>query len=244
MKTKKIISALTVAAMTVSSFSILPVNAEETVYVSGDVDMDGYVSGHDAALLSRHLHVGDVTLTEQQRTLADVNKDGTVDQADADWIHENQTYALGDIMKKGDTDLTAAWLMLRIYANTSVGKPLNIVDEPVYEFPQDTCFSISGWNSGEPEIYICESTGTERRLDPTEDAKLYEEICRIELFDLYTPYEELYLTPLEFNLLDFNADSLITVDDAYCLLCFYAEASVNNDVETIFFSDGKYYFNS
>lgn len=244
MKKRKVISALTAAVMTVSALPILSASSEETVYPLGDVDMDGYISGHDAALLSRHLHAGDVSFTEKQLTLADVNGDGTVDQADADWIHENQKYALGDIMKTGSTDLTAAWLMLRIYAHTSVGNSLNITDEPVYEFPQGVSFSISGWDTGEPEIYVCEAIGTEQRLDPIEDAKLYEEVCRIMLFDSYTPYEELYLTPLEFNLLDLNADGLITIDDAYSFLCFYANWSVNKDVEEIFFCNGKYYFDS
>lgn len=243
-KVKKVISTLTAAVMTVSALPILSASSEETIYPLGDVDMDGYVSGHDAALLSRHLHIGDVTLTKEQLVLADVNEDGTVDQSDADWIHKNQTYVLGDIMKTGSTDLTAAWLMLRIYTHTSVGDSLNIVDEPVYEFPQGVYFNISGWDSGELEVYICETSGTEKLLDSTENAKLYEEVCRIMLFDSYTSYEKLSLTPLEFNLLDLNADGMITIDDAYNYFCFYAECSVNNDVEEIFFSNGKYYLDS
>ena len=79
--------------MTASMAAALPVSAAE---VKGDVDGDGYVTGHDAAVVSRYLHEGDVELTEAQLAIADVDGNGKVEQADADWMQENREYALGD----------------------------------------------------------------------------------------------------------------------------------------------------
>ncbi len=54
--------------------------------------MDGVITGHDSALVSRYLMLGDIELTEEQLTLADINEDGTVDQTDADLIHDVEVY--------------------------------------------------------------------------------------------------------------------------------------------------------
>lgn len=54
-------------------------------YQYGDVNMDGYFTASDSALISRYLE-GLSTLTSDQLLLADVNGDGTVTQLDADLI--------------------------------------------------------------------------------------------------------------------------------------------------------------
>ena len=59
----------------------------------GDLDMDGYVTGHDAAMATRFLYVDPTLLTKDRQILGDMNGDGVFDQADADLIHEKQTYA-------------------------------------------------------------------------------------------------------------------------------------------------------
>lgn len=59
----------------------------DTAYTSGDVDMDGTITGHDTGMVSRYLLENDYTLTEDQLALADVDGDGTVTQADADKLH-------------------------------------------------------------------------------------------------------------------------------------------------------------
>lgn len=94
---KKGICVLAAGVMVLSSLPVLGANAEEA-YVLGDVDMDGVVTGHDTAMVSRYVLDDTYTLTEEQLQLADVNGDGEVNQADADMLHdEMQEYALGDV---------------------------------------------------------------------------------------------------------------------------------------------------
>lgn len=95
MKTRKVFSFAAAAVLAVSSLPVWSAGAAEPAYALGDVDMDGVITGHDSALVSRAVFVGDVTLTEEQKTLADVNSDGVLDAADTEWIHENEVYPLG-----------------------------------------------------------------------------------------------------------------------------------------------------
>ncbi|MGN1224126.1 MAG: dockerin type I domain-containing protein [Ruminococcus sp.] len=101
---KKVISVLAAGVMALSSLSVLGVSAEET-YALGDVDMDGIVTGHDTAMVSRYVLDDTYTLTEEQLQLADVNGDGEVNQADADILYNDmQEYVLGNaVMRKKDT---------------------------------------------------------------------------------------------------------------------------------------------
>ncbi|MDO4156515.1 MAG: dockerin type I domain-containing protein [Oscillospiraceae bacterium] len=93
---KKAISVLAAGVMALSSLPVLGVSAEET-YALGDVDMDGIVTGHDTAMVSRYVLDDTYTLTEEQLQLADVNGDGEVNQADADTLYnEMQEYVLGN----------------------------------------------------------------------------------------------------------------------------------------------------
>lgn len=99
---KKIIKTLafmSALCMTASMAAALPVSAAE---VKGDVDGDGYLTGHDAAVTSRYLHEGDVALTRAQLAIADVDGNGKVEQADADWMQANRQYALGDTELTGE----------------------------------------------------------------------------------------------------------------------------------------------
>lgn len=235
MKTRKAISFLTAAVMAVSALPILSVSAEENTYALGDVDMDGYVTGHDAAMVSRYVLDDGYTLTEEQLTLADVNGDGAVDQADADWIFENKTYGLGELLKNGHQDVQAAYISLVLHAESSVGKKINIVEKPAVELSIGA-FQIYNLKSETPEVYISENGSTEMRLlDPVKDAELYDEICRLLVFNDHR------ITQLEYNLLDVDMDNKITADDAYALLHMYAADSVGNDIEELFFNNGKYY---
>jgi len=93
---KKAISVLAAGVMALSSLPVLGVSAEE-IYVLGDVDMDGIVTGHDTAMVSRYVLDDTYTLTEEQLQLADVNGDGEVNQADADILYNDmQEYVLGN----------------------------------------------------------------------------------------------------------------------------------------------------
>ena len=84
---KKTLCACMAAVLALASLPVLGVSAEETTYALGDVDMDGVVTGHDTAMVSRYVLDDTYTLTEEQLKLADVNEDGVVDQADADKIN-------------------------------------------------------------------------------------------------------------------------------------------------------------
>lgn len=97
MKNRKVVSILTAAVMAFAAMplSVMSASAAEGAYALGDVDMDGVLTGHDAAVLSRYLHVDSNAMTAEQLQLADVNGDGTVDQEDLEWIHANQTSPLG-----------------------------------------------------------------------------------------------------------------------------------------------------
>ena len=98
MKMRKGISAVLAGVMALAALPVSAMSASaEGAYALGDVDMDGFITGHDAAMVTHALYVDNEALTAEQLKLADVNGDGVVDQSDADWIHENQVYALGQI---------------------------------------------------------------------------------------------------------------------------------------------------
>lgn len=128
-KTTAFISAL---CLSVSLLSSLPVGAAEGVM--GDVDGDGYLTGHDAAMVSRYLHEGDVDFTEAQLEIADVDGNGTIEQADADWIYENRQYNLADSRKTGDLshrpDIVDAY-------NALCYDSLRAVYSDVQDFPEE-----------------------------------------------------------------------------------------------------------
>ncbi|MGN1402763.1 MAG: dockerin type I domain-containing protein [Ruminococcus sp.] len=94
---------ITVAAtMLAGSLSALPVSAADDILM-GDIDNDGYLTGHDTAMLSRHLLDDTYTLTENQLSRADITGDGLIDEADVTWIQVNEEYALGDYNLDGHT---------------------------------------------------------------------------------------------------------------------------------------------
>ena len=91
---KKTMAFLTALVMTALSMPLSSVSAV-SAYAQGDVDMDGLITGRDAAMVSMYAD-GMLTLTEEQQALADVNADGTADDSDAALIYENQEYPLGN----------------------------------------------------------------------------------------------------------------------------------------------------
>ena len=106
---KKTLCACMAAVLALASLPVLGASAEETTYALGDVDMDGVVTGHDTAMVSRYVLDDTYTLTEEQLKLADVNEDGTVDQADADKLYtEMQVYPLGDVDMNGNAGVSDA----------------------------------------------------------------------------------------------------------------------------------------
>ena len=80
MKMRKAISAVLAGVLALSALPISAMSAgAEGAYAPGDVDMDGVITGHDAAMVSRYLHVDNTLLSADQLALADVNGDGVVE---------------------------------------------------------------------------------------------------------------------------------------------------------------------
>ena len=79
MKGKKMLSLLSAGTIACAMLAALPVSAAGTA-VTGDIDQDGVITGHDTAMISRYLADDAYTLTEEQLKLADINGDGIVKQ--------------------------------------------------------------------------------------------------------------------------------------------------------------------
>ena len=130
MKMRKVISAVLAGVLALSALPISAMSAgAEGAYAPGDVDMDGFVTAHDAAVVSRALYVDNNLLTSEQKKLADVNGDGKITQEDADWIHENQVYNLGQL-DKTVTMLTSSSFFYQMYylAKKGAGVPFEITE--------------------------------------------------------------------------------------------------------------------
>ena len=128
---------------------------EKQIYVLGDVDMDGVVTGHDTAMVSRYVLDDTYTLTEEQLKLADVNEDGVVDQADADKLYtEMQVYPLGDIDMSGMAEVGDTSDILVYYAKMSAGQNVeltavqkNLADVDLNGTVDitDACYNLAGY---------------------------------------------------------------------------------------------------
>lgn len=152
---KKVFGVCMAAVLTLSALPVCGVNAEEATYALGDVDMDGVVTGHDTAMVSRYVLDDTYTLTDEQLKLADVNEDGVVDQADVDKLHhEMQVYELGDVDLNGYFGMTDAVQVLQYSAKvasgwnlnwTTVQKNLADVDLSGKLDVNDGCCMLYGW---------------------------------------------------------------------------------------------------
>ena len=152
---RKTLYACMAAVLALASLPVLGASAEETTYALGDVDMDGVVTGHDTAMVSRYVLDDTYTLTEEQLKLADVNEDGVVDQADADKLYtEMQVYPLGDIDMSGMDEVGDTSYILVYYAKVSAGpnveltavqKNLADVDLNGTVDITDACYNLAGY---------------------------------------------------------------------------------------------------
>ena len=125
MKMRKGISAVLAGVMALAALPVSAMSASaEGAHALGDVDMDGFITGHDAAMVTHALYVDNEALTAEQLKLADVNGDGVVDQSDADWIHENQVYELGQMDKTSQLDVVTVYFQLYCVARSGAGNRL------------------------------------------------------------------------------------------------------------------------
>lgn len=122
---KKLIAISSSIALLIISAS-LAVNAEE--YTVGDVDMDGAITAHDVAVVSRYIKEGDIDLSDKQLLLADYDGNGIVNEADADAISVLSTALLGDVDGDGKISLTDSIYVMRLCApfNTETINPETI----------------------------------------------------------------------------------------------------------------------
>lgn len=152
---KKTLCACMAAVLALASLPVLGASAEETTYALGDVDMDGVVTGHDTAMVSRYVLDDTYTLTEEQLKLADVNEDGVVDQTDADKLYtEMQVYSLGDIDMSGMAEVGDTSDILVYYAKMSAGQNVeltavqkNLADVDLNGTVDitDACYNLAGY---------------------------------------------------------------------------------------------------
>ena len=230
---KKLVSLVTALAM--MSGMALCASAEGTTFAMGDVDMDGIITGHDTAMVSRYLVEGDITLTEEQLKLADVDGDGEVTQADADKLYnEMQEYELYDMDMDGrvtpvdGTNVFRMWGLQRI--------------DPEIDFGAKGIRADVDCN-GVIDVYDAENilisyVDTAAGLPRFEDGKYYniitaeEEQRRLEMsgmkdyFPKINTFKELYEAQFDGKLkdyMDIDGDNELTVSDATAVLQMYAE---------------------
>ena len=118
MKTRKVLSFTAAAVMALASLPVLSAAAEN--HIPGDVDMDGVLTGHDTAMVSRYIFEDGYSLTEEQLSIADVDGDGVVDQTDNEWMHTNEVYLMGNLfLEDGGVAASISAYCCLMYAGTS-----------------------------------------------------------------------------------------------------------------------------
>ncbi|WP_295218370.1 dockerin type I domain-containing protein [Ruminococcus sp.] len=239
MKKRKVFSFLTAAVMAMAALPMSAVSAEGE-FALGDVDMDGIITGHDSAMISRMLNIDPDMLTEEQMKLADVNEDGTVDQTDLEWIHENEVYEIHDLYKTGGSisiGCDAAYMALCYYARKSVGDPIEVVKEDAPKSHPELANGFFMYGSAEYvsqkylEFYTSQGYTTVAidEIDKEEDPDFWN----MTHFDSDTDS----ISELNYNLIDCNGDGEVDGDDAYAALVSFARTQVGKDK---YFEEGRY----
>ncbi len=230
---KKVICVLAVGVMALSSLPVLGVSAEET-YALGDVDMDGIVTGHDTAMVSRYVLDDTYTLTEEQLQLADVNGDGEVNQADADMLYnEMQMCVLGSVTMGQALSMEDALIVLTHYTKQCAGledewsqiqENLADVDLNGVVNTEDLCYILTfyGYQSAGYPVFFNEGQYYFGYVSSTEETYALGDVdmdgivtghdtamvSRYVLDDTYT------LTEKQLKLADVNEDSEVNQADA------------------------------
>ena len=189
---KKALAFLTASVMALGSLPFLSVGAES--FAPGDVDMDGVLSGHDTALVSRHLARGDNSLSRKQLELADYNGDGVVDQTDVEAIHENEVWELGDVDMNGRLNLDDALAILQEYSYAVAGRIAgNLPPENAFTDVQKNLADVGGIHATptEPNMdqaIVCQKVYTMEAAGYCY-AKIYPVVDGQPCYFFYNPYE-------------------------------------------------------
>ena len=190
---KKALAFLTASIMALGSLPFLSVGAEDA-FAPGDVDMDGVITGHDTALVSRHLAYGDNNLSEEQLKLADYNGNGVVDQADVEAIHENEVWKLGDVDMNGRLNLDDAMAILQEYSYAVAGRIVgNLPPENAFTDVQKNLADVGGIHAtpAEPtmdQAIICQKVYTMEAAG-YRYAEIYPVVDGQPCYFFYNPYE-------------------------------------------------------
>ncbi len=195
---KKLISMLTAGVMAVAAMplSVCSVAAADSAYEVGDVDRDGIITGHDAAVVSRYLYVDPDLLDAEQLELADMNGDGVVDQTDADLIYAAKKIAMGDVTRKG----------YEVIDGRSAAYILSLVQE-----------FVKG------------------------NIKVVSTLDGVEENHIGSNWNDHYITQVNFNLLDFDGDGVLTNLDSSC--CMGQGVKEGAGLVGPAYSDGRYDIN-
>ena len=189
---KKALAFLTASIMALGSLPMLSAGAES--FAPGDVDMDGVLTGHDTALVSRHLVYGDNNLSEEQLKLADYNGDGVVDQTDVEAIHENEVWKLGDVDMNGRLNLDDALAILQEYSYAVAGRIVgNLPPENAFTDVQKNLADVGGIHATPTEptmdqAIICQKVYTMEAAGYSY-AKIYPVVDGQPCYFFYNPYE-------------------------------------------------------
>ena len=189
---KKALAFLTASIMALGSLPMLSAGAES--FAPGDVDMDGVITGHDAALVSRHLAYGDNNLSEEQLKLADYNGDGVVDQTDVEAIHENEVWKLGDVDMNGRLNLDDALAILQEYSYAVAGRIVgNLPPENAFTDVQKNLADVGGIHATPTEptmdqAIICQKVYTMEAAG-YRYAEIYPVVDGQPCYFFYNPYE-------------------------------------------------------
>ncbi len=210
MKKTKVFSFAIAAIMSLTSLPVLSVSAEDTMI--GDVDGDGFVTGHDSAVVSRYIYEDASVLSEEQKAIADINGDGIIDQTDLEWIHENEVWAIGDAFKVGpdtrysSTYMYGGYVALCVWSRQSAGGDYEILDYTPISHPE--------YKSG------CINNYTE------------DDLNMIEVDNFTT--ESTSISRVNLNLCDANGDGVVSVSDAWNLLMISAIQSAGGDIYDLY----------
>ncbi|WP_302338509.1 dockerin type I domain-containing protein [uncultured Ruminococcus sp.] len=149
---KKSLACLIASILAIASLPVSAGAAEFDPFPPGDVDRDTVITGHDAALVSRYVLLGDNRLTDKQLKLADINQDGVVDQTDADLIHQQAVYLLGDVTLDGVVDVDDGFDTAQEYAYYAALLRNSDYTLPMFSKLQENLADMDGLQDGTPDL--------------------------------------------------------------------------------------------
>lgn len=149
---KKSLACFTASILAIASLPVSAGAAEFDPFPPGDVDRDTVITGHDAALVSRYVLLGDNRLTDKQLKLADINQDGVVDQTDADLIHQQAVYLLGDVQLNGNINDDDAFDTLQEVSYAATFLYHDGSTTPKFSKLQKNLADITGLQDGTPDL--------------------------------------------------------------------------------------------